>query len=139
MMLVVANVLLHKSQYFKKTCTTDCEVVIRFFRLYFPNHVNMYNCVIRKKKLEAKVKKLEGNWHPVTPLVGAITLVRAIGVCAGLQFSVRRSTPGCDGVSLGEHVKGTLRQSVSTTLLSVPEQTCRSLSCSLRAQLTSSV
>lgn len=41
----------------------------------------MYNCVIRKKKLEAKVKKLEGNWHPVTLLVGAITLVRAIGVC----------------------------------------------------------
>lgn len=58
----------------------------------------------QKKKLEAKVKKLEGNWHPVTPLVGAITLVRAIGVCAGLQFSVSRSRPGCDGVSLGEHI-----------------------------------
>lgn len=70
----------------------------------------MYNFVLRKKKLEAKVKKLEGNWHSVTPLVGAVILVRVIGVCAGLQVSVRRSSPACDSVSLGEHVQGTLGQ-----------------------------
>lgn len=44
----------------------------------------MYNCVIRKKKLEAKVKKLEGNWHSVTPLMEVIILVEVIGVYAGL-------------------------------------------------------
>ena len=99
----------------------------------------MYNCVIRKKKLEAKVKKLEGNWHPVTPLVGAITLVRAIGVCAGLQFSVSGPVLVVTAYPWESTFRVPLGRRVSTTLLSVPEQTCRSLSCSLRTQLTSSM
>ena len=65
-----------------------------FFCYNFPTHVNVYNCVNRKKKLEAKVKKLEGNWHPVTLLVEVVILVEVIGVYAGLQFSVRQSSPG---------------------------------------------
>lgn len=34
-------------------------VYVKFFFSCF----NLRNCITRKKKLEAKVKKLEGNWH----------------------------------------------------------------------------
>lgn len=44
---------------------TNCEVT------FFFNHFNLYNYIIRKKKLEAKVKKLEGNWHSCCPANGS--------------------------------------------------------------------
>lgn len=78
-----------------------------FFPLILPHHVNVYNFCSQEEEARSQSEvMLEGNWHSVTPLVGAVILVRVIGVCAGLQVSVRRSSPACDSVSPGRARSG---------------------------------